>query len=318
MKNPLPQILATITGHPRYLPDIKWSSKLWTHNIFRVYELVFGRRYGIRAEMTAGWVNGEWVQQAYTFESSCALVETAIRNFIRFPKFKLVKVYIPQLSFVGLPQQRQQPYLLAIAYDNVSAEITSASLTITGSDMILVTAARALSGDDLTGVTYNSVSLTLGVKQTMLARTQYLHYLKGPSTGSNTLTFSGTSTAGRGASYSGASQTGGVDSAGVYETASGTRTVNISVTTTDSWIVENYGSYDAEPTDQVVCTTARSAFPEASQISDTNAGVSSGTNSPGYTWGVSDRHAIIAIAFAPAGGGTVRRPRHSLLTLGVG
>lgn len=207
----LPTILATLTGQPRYLPDIVWSSNSWVHNIFRFYEMIFWRRIGIRAE--SGVFDRTIVKnnrkvnvkviELYSIESIFAYTETAIRKFITDTKnFKLpVKLYIPVLQTNTISGMgtglKLSPYLFAIAFENsvgftfnASASNITYSKTCTGSDLILwvgtsIRNSRTIAGG---GVTYNSISLTQsGTASDSTAILNYLHYKTTPSTGANTV-----------------------------------------------------------------------------------------------------------------------------------
>ncbi|MDE2020949.1 MAG: hypothetical protein KGJ13_11485, partial [Patescibacteria group bacterium] len=72
----IPTIFTWITNHPRELVTPEWSKKSWTHNVFRAYELIFGRRAGIRAEISSFFHKGTFRQVSHTFEGQCALIET--------------------------------------------------------------------------------------------------------------------------------------------------------------------------------------------------------------------------------------------------
>jgi len=243
-------LLAKLTRHPRYRPEIQWSSKSWTHNIFRVYELIFGRRFGIKAEMTTSFDGVTLTCQAHSFEAMCALLETSIRNLARwrFP----YKIWIPVLSSsVGLPIPAS-PYLFAIAYDN-SVQDTfytgsptstlSWSHTCTGSNLLLLVS--FISSNTIYApatFTYNSTSTT-NITGNMDGNgyVYQMDYLIAPSTGSNTVAASLHSSefvVGISTSYSGVSQSSPIDS---YNTGTinGNKvlTVNTTVVHSNCWLV---------------------------------------------------------------------------------
>lgn len=194
--------MATIKGKPRYIPEIIWSDKSWTHNFFRFLELIFGREYGIRAENNTNFIlkNGKLITriEIYTFEALCAFIETEIRNFFLYKifPFKIVafKYAIPNLNsnafFPGL--------LFDLAYDNGSfgnlnsGTSISFSFTCTGSNLFL---GFLLGLDDsnnyaISSATYKSVSLTnasVDGNYTIQNKHSKIWYLKAPSTGTNTL-----------------------------------------------------------------------------------------------------------------------------------
>lgn len=259
MNRILPTFLALLTGHDRYFPEIEWSSKSWTHNVFRVYEILFGRRYGIRAEMSTVCFIEDGKKTVYrachSWESVFALVETYIRDFIHSYKPKPFRIFIPQFSTpVGV--HFASPYLFAIAFDSVTPTIqeTSAassisySHTCTGSDLIIVGYTLwAPAIPTLTAYSYNSVNGTIVDQQAFgtLNESDGIAIKSGPSTGSHTVvhTLSATATivirAGS-ISYSGCAQTEAVDSH-AKTTGSFSASTNVASTTTvvasNCWLV---------------------------------------------------------------------------------
>ena len=85
----LSRLVATITGAPRYFPSEKWEGldwsegRLYTHDAFRILEWVFGRRYGVRQEVSFSSINGENEVIYHTFESKCWKLETDIRDALK-------------------------------------------------------------------------------------------------------------------------------------------------------------------------------------------------------------------------------------------
>ena len=145
----LKTLLEKITGKPRYSPEIKWSSNSWTHNVFRVYEMIFGRKYGIRAELSSIPFENKTLYYCHSWESVFALTETKVRELLKGLVPKISLVYVPQLQTTNgfnLPLSNS-PYLFAIAFDAVSsndggvATTNTYSHTCTGSDLTLTTGA---------------------------------------------------------------------------------------------------------------------------------------------------------------------------------
>lgn len=233
----------------RYRPKIEWSNKSIVHNAFRLWELIFGRKIGIRAEASVSIQNGVVTRQFHSVEASLAYIETCIREALSF-KFKFVKVYLPILQ---TPEQKMlmpsmQPYLFAIAFDNsgsggyLSKSSESYSFTTTGSDRLLWAAYQKEDAGTVTSITYNSVSLSLAVDKLYTARTEYasLWYLAAPATGANTL--AGTySSAQNGRlvamSYTGCKQTGIADATGSNEVNAATITTTLTTVADNSWAV---------------------------------------------------------------------------------
>lgn len=196
MLNLLTTIYATITFTTRYRPEIIWSDKLWTHNIFRFYELLFGRKYGVRVENTVRVTcdkNGvlTYYYQFFTFEASIAHLEALIRGLI--PELKFVRVHVPILALPGAIIQGvdlQLPYLFAVTYDTAGSTLSGAgtsgsvNLTIAGSDRMLIggTATRGTTST----FTYNAVAMTARSTASNVD-TAKLFSMAGPPTGTNSL-----------------------------------------------------------------------------------------------------------------------------------
>lgn len=250
--------MAVLTRHDRQIVqvgiDFEWSSDLWTHNVFRLYELVFGRRYGIRKEVSSAIdKEGRQWQMAHTWEAACALTEVSIREAFRF---RLpVMVWIPLMQTPqGIPVLAF-PYLLAIAADATSDSgvgVTTNPLTwthvVTGSNPYVFAAARNASNPPraITAFAYNSVSGTViegftgdgnGFRSTGLCG------LVNPSTGSHSLSITQAAAPSNwcvaiGASYSGVRQdsagTGGTDSSNTSEFISTSTSMTLACTTVDN------------------------------------------------------------------------------------
>lgn len=258
LRNSLVRTIEKITGKKRYVPNIQWSSNLWTHNIFRAIELVIGREWGIRAEASAGLKtikkNGRNVNvivyEYYTFEALCAGTEGRIRTLLsKIRDFDIRSIHIP----LKLHVYRMQPiggvntgifgtpYVFAIAYDSDSGTNASTSATTTltisyttsGSDR-LIAASAAANGPSYTtsSITYNSASLTkINERRDSAGPIQGLWYKAGPTVGTNNLviTNSGSATAGACISFTGADQTSPLDASSLT-TESTTTSYSSSVT----------------------------------------------------------------------------------------
>ncbi len=263
--------MAVLTRHDRQIVtrvvDFQWSDKLWTHNIFRVYEVLFGRRLdenggSIRAA-SRGWIDSEegvFYQYGIAFEDNVALVEASIRQFFssfRLPKFKLV--YFPVLTFQtpnGMTISRQMliPYRFAIAIDNTgsvqdSAHPESFNFLFTGSNGLLtLTGVNTAAGEWPTNTTYNSVNMT---QDTYNANSHInggsndtaFYSLRGPSTGTNAVGIAWTGSpivyGITVASYTGVSQ-GAWDSSNSVDSGTGTTTslaMSTTVVAANCWLL---------------------------------------------------------------------------------
>lgn len=225
----MPVLMVVFTRQDRYLPEIEWSRNSWTHNVFRLYELLFWRKVGVKPEISSYAVvkNGQVVSVSYvvhSFESVFALTEQYIREFLSSFKLKPFRIYIPQLiTPSGFPVPTS-PYLFAIAFD-ASASLPwvytgqnpNWSHTCTGSNLVLLGGGFVSVGSDVSSsATYNSVAMTkVRYNNGYNNDSCYLIYhLAGPATGANTLQLNLTASYNGeyvSISFSGASQ-GAIDS----------------------------------------------------------------------------------------------------------
>lgn len=244
----LPVLMVIFTCHDRYLPEIEWSDKSWTHNVFRVYELIFSRRNGIRHEMTTLSENGKTTHVCHSIESVFAMGELHIRELFKSLKFKPFKIYIPVLQTPqGFPIL-SSPYLFAIAYDtSIDVQINPASHTVSfttsGSDRYLLVGSLKQSSHWFTAFTYAGTGMTeIGTKQFYSAAGEYNQTwsLLNPATGTNNIvgTESASGTEGIIAiSYSGV-DTSALDTSNIASSATATNITNTMTTTADNcWLV---------------------------------------------------------------------------------
>lgn len=356
MNTIFPTILAILTQHRRHkVENIQWSQKLFTYNIFRLWELIFWRRCGksnregdtIRAEAFThfSYNAGEItiIRRFYTWEALIAYTEEVIRKFFTLPKFNFRFVRVPQLI---TPRGTQFPldeiFSFAIAFDVSDAgvgdnaglaTVFSVSHTTTGSDMILITpcAKNETSARTFTGVTYAAVAMTkIGTTATQDNVSSDTFLKMAPTTGANTLeaTISGLATGPKqiafvGMSYSGTAQTGQPDSSGTNALNASTVT-NFSVSTTvvasNCWLS---GSGTEDQGDIAVGaagagTTYRGTELMNMQHADSNGTVATGAQT--LNWGRAGTAADITgaiVSIAPVADVVVSRPKAFTL-LGIG
>lgn len=256
MNNPLPYIIATLTQNDRQLVipgvDFEWSSKSWSHNIFRLLELMFGRKAGVRFEAaTYLSESGEIIRIFGTMESIVAHMETVLRGYLNGlkPAFRFIPA--PVFAMPNGMTIPSSPFMFAIAFDaaatfdNGSGHATSFSYshTCTGSNLTLVSEGymNEAGAPTVTSITYNSVTMSNGVTNIAGNQNTFIYYLAAPSTGANNIiitpsksciaSFGSMSFTGTAASPAGAT---GTNSSG------GSTTPNTSVTTTaaNSWVVD--------------------------------------------------------------------------------
>lgn len=311
----IPNVLALFTG-ARYLPkefEFTWHSL--THDIFRVYEFIFWRKKGIRRE-SISWVDedGNWGYKAFTFEAKCAYFETAVRS--RFRQFASVRILVEEqiaLSTIGI--RIPLGYSFAIAFDAYSVSTGSASSntcshTATGSNgwanshTYLGTNAQTV-----TGVTYNSAAMTLGVANGSIPQNGYygtsIYCKAAPSTGAQNVV---SSWSGGGnafqyvASYTGVTNTG-IGGSNSIEDTSGT-TFNSSLTATGGGWVTWSGAGDGSYPSGVTTGAMRSTTGSQWCLADSNGTVAAGSYAYGYTNGSGTKGGISGVEFGIASGTT--------------
>lgn len=219
--------MALLTNEDRYLPEFEWNPNFWVYNIFRVYETIFWRRWGIRAEMATFTSRNKnkftIYHKALSLEAAFGLVEMIIRGKIK--KWQSIRVFIPQLApAAGMPQLAG-PFMFAIAYDANTfsgahaGQDNSFSHTCTGSNryLTLLTQVHRTPDYHLAGITYNSVSMTSRVTNTGSPDSR-IWDLVAPASGSNTVYCTGTNSdtwhEEWAISFSGCAQTGQPDNTG--------------------------------------------------------------------------------------------------------
>lgn len=248
-----------VTGHGRhevkYRRDFLWSSKCWTHNVCRAWEVIFWRRLAPSNRI------GDTIKPYSSFdfdvpknyfkvrfhcaEAVVAHVEGMVRQALAIEYWKelwkakdyiglLKHPVVVQIGIVGAlitidsSKHGILPLMVgAIAIDGTGGGNVTFSLTTSGSNRILFVS----KGDTGTAVVvYNSVSMTL-IAQSNVGISGYNNRswsLVAPSTGSNTVDFQSGGAKGGGASYTGASQ-GALDNTGTG--SSGTSPLTLSITT---------------------------------------------------------------------------------------
>lgn len=335
----LPQILTLITRKARYRPDIIWSSNSWVHNIFRVYELIFWRRYGIKAEMSSfgRWENGKWItgQVAHSFEALCALIETYIRDLLKFHIQIPIKIWVPLFS-TNIPTQ--SPFLFAIGFDTSTKGAQTSGLTLTiahtctGSNLIILNGTVDTGFNLVTSVKYNTVALTqIGVAEnddTGNNGTVMLYDLVAPATGANnmiiTVSNSADQEAGFNASYSGAAQSGQPDSHADNHQTGSTSTSFAQATTvvaSNCWLVGvgsayragGPGTYGSSQTARQSDTTTLRSGDTGGVLADSNATVGTGSQSLTFTCANASNWGANVASIAPVAVASVAMSTFNLL-----
>jgi hypothetical protein len=338
----LPKIMAEITRHPRYQPEIKWSENFWTHNIFRLWEVVFWRRYGPRREITATrYADGTSEQFAHSWEGTFALIEVRLRYFLSWRpspvRLQIVILRTPE----GL--QIPIPYLFAIARPDSPGDSTpkstdpySYSHTVSGTDTyMLCWNTTNTSATTTSGITYASVALSsrqsdVGV-QTGSSRAIYMFSLHAPTTGTNTLEVDLSGAPGAWSKAVSVSYTGVDQSTDFTTVHNSNKTVGTAVSTVSPTVTVNVANsilatnFDAAGSDGTASTNAQEVLDPSDGYHEpiifensSLTGQAVGSQSMTITFSISGVVCLIA-ALAPSGGAapaTIVVP--TLLYMGAG
>ncbi len=294
----------------RYRPKIEWSKKSWTYNVFRLFELIFGRKYGIRAESRAYITDkGEEAHVFYTWESALMFTEHKVREFLKGLQLSPFKVYIPTLQTTSGFQVPASPFLFAIAFpgtaeDNTvgASPRTIASVVVSGSNPMLFVTPNAASANT-TAVTFNTTETLTIVDINRNVSSAYIismWQLGTPTaTTANVSMVSTGSLGGCALSYSGCAGT--VDSSHGSASA-GTTPVNCTTTVVASncWLVGVWSDDGTNPA-AGTGTTQRAQWQGGTGAGDSNGTVSTGSQSLQFTYtGGSGSSGYVVASFAPA------------------
>lgn len=214
---------------------------------------------------------------------------------------------------------------MAIAYDN-SAVISgsSGSFTVGAITNGILLAFTYSTNDTVTAATYNGVSMTSIGKTTFLGGGRYgiqAFYLINPTTGANTLAFTGIVGGGFAVSYSGAKQTAQPDSFAV-NAATSVSTISGTTTTVanNAWTV--MAEVDSASTTRTGGTGTTARLNDNATLGgalfDSNAPITpAGSTSLISNMGVSATSAVIIVSIAPVAAAATGRPNR-LALLGIG
>ena len=242
-----PLTLAFITRRKRVkVKKIEWSDKSWTHNLFRLWELIFWRKVGksnnlgdtIRPHLSF-WFDPTTGQSHINFhcaEAVIAHVEGQVREFVKAPVSYIKDVVKKDYTLVFfLPERILRFGAVAHSASN-GAHNSTFTISSSGTNRILF-------GASIQGVntpTYNTVSLTSLTNSSTGSPSFFTGartwYLIAPDTGTNTYDTSAGSAPAAGSIYTGALQSApGVSQ--VSSNADGTSVTGSLTTDVDnSWV----------------------------------------------------------------------------------
>ena len=175
-------------------------------------------------------------------------------------------------------------------------------------------------GDFVSGVTYNGVAMTQGVKRAMTVGEAYVYYLANPSSGANDISVSLSSSEsafmGMGTSFTGVNQ-GAPEATGTGSSTS-TGLVSVTTVTDNDWLVGIFVTEAGSALTVGANTTQRKGNTGTAISVDTNAAQ---TPAGAKTMTATNGSGLIisaAITLQPAGAVASSTSSGSLLTMGVG
>jgi len=303
------KLISILTRTDRYQVEPVYGN-LWTYNYFRLYEYIFGRRFGIKAEtsIVAQLYEGRTtvIYQYHSWESAFVHLERWIRGLI--PRTIPIKIWVPQLSTpAGLPNINAG-YVFAIALDASSGNRTASATTltyastVTGSNVLGLcgaSVAETANSNLITGVTWNSSSMTLYDAQAD-AFTDYINmfYIYAPTTGNVVVTRSSSGTIEACmVTYSGCKQSGFPDAGGKQATTSSTITQTVTTVTDQCWMAGVMMVHRGQT--MGANTTERAGSGINTYYVDSNGARSTGSNSLTTTQSDSTGSSQVYAAFAP-------------------
>lgn len=200
---------------------------------------------------------------------------------------------------------------MAIAFDakvDQTFTIGGTSLTFahvvgSGSNRLLVVGIEGnLTTDNITGVTYAGVSMTLVAKFLSLnSRWEYMFYLLNPTSGSNNVVISSNATTNivaASASYTGVKQSGQPDASSTADQLTGTNiTGTVTVVAANSWLIA-FGSNQVTNSPTAGANTTIRTI-NARFMMDSNSDQAAGSRSMNYDIGSSGSANMTIASFAP-------------------
>lgn len=179
------------------------------------------------------------------------------------------------------------------------------SHTCSGSDRVLFVAAFGDTADLVTGATYNSVAMTLVGKDIVgIDRYVYLYVLFNPASGANNVVISASSSIviqGLAVSYTGADQSGSVDSSAHSNNPSTSLVQSTTVVAANSWTVAAFRT-NATTATAGTGSTERKKY-GGLYLADSNGPLAAGSRSMTYDNSVGNGWSGVIASFAPATGG---------------
>lgn len=344
MKNPIPYIIAAVTKHPRQLfrwSEIQWSSKSWTHNAFRVFEFICGRKYGVRPELLTIYnrdEKGDVIVHYFfhTWEAAIAHFESTLRGAWKTLAARRIlpyRLYIPVLATPQGVMLPASPYLFAIAYDTSVLGDSNGHLgggnpatltyshTVTGSQPTILAGIASQWGNSpsrFQSGTYAGASMTqLGVSNSG-SWDGTVYYKINPSTGANNVALTVDDSGfqpimSASISYTGTNQSA-LDNNTTSTGGSTTFAISITVNTANSWVMAFVGNSQNSALGVGSGTTSRQAGMNnngntcASILGDSNGALAAGSQTLNFTSPSSSAFGGVIVSIAPVAVATTNTP----------
>lgn len=191
---------------------------MWVPNLFRLWERIFWRRQGIRAETTSFVHDGKVTLFVHSWEAFFFVAELKLREVLSW-RLKPFAIYIPMLTTPQGVQIPASPYLFAIAVDDVATQpADGATVTVTsGTNIIAINFDQLFNSTTSTGMTLGGTTMTqIGSRVSSGQFSFQCWVLASPPTGSVVLQQTGSASHYQHdfATFSGADQTSVVDNSG--------------------------------------------------------------------------------------------------------
>lgn len=316
----------------RYRPvpgiNFKWSSRNLISNVFRLYEVIFGRRVGVRFEVSYSfdgtvrfgtfrqWLRGE----CSYIEPRLAYLEGQIR--------KLLRIFFIPASYTF--EQRLFLQRGAVAHssstngggqDATTSRTFAATFASVSDGFALGTVGlwkATGAGDVATGYTYNTDALTKinTSKNDGANRRVYLYYRLGPDSGTNdaVITTSEALTINGGINlYSGVAQNAPAVSSTNEPDGTGTGTISLVTTVNNSW-VGMFCSTESDESQAGANTTERYSDPGLFGYYDSNGAITPAGSTSLNATATSTNWSMVMVQIAPPVVATTKL----LALLGVG
>lgn len=205
-----------------------------------------------------------------------------------------------------------------------SGSLTASYTVSTGSNRMLVVAlAGDSSSDNITGLTYAGVAMSLACKKAPGNRWTYLYYLLGPSSGANNVVIStsGGYILAVAGDYTGVAQTSQPDATTTNAGSATSLTGTLTTIADQCWTIMGFGGYNGNSPPTAGSGSTRRTYDATFGtigLFDSNAAITpAGSYSMTASYSGTTNENLAMASFSPAAGSPSATP-HNLSSLGVG